>query len=118
MSSTNEPIIQMPEPEFKTPAAEIPQPVTGPVLQPAPPQPAPDFQPSTQPDHVDFANPDTVDRGAEVQRHGTWSKGAGASGPDPHSRIASLNERVSIASSALDDETRGRIAKAESETFP
>jgi len=109
MSTTNEPIIQMPEP---TSIAE-------PVPQPAP-TPLPDAHLSVQPDQtVDFANPDTTDTGASVQRHGTWSKGAGASGPRVRSECtASLNERASIASNALDDETRGRIAKAESETFP
>lgn len=114
MSTTNEPTIQMPEPEFKTPTAEFPQPITEPVPQPAP-TPAPEYQLSAQPDHaVDFAN--SV-KGASVQRHGTWSKGAGASGPGAHSRTASLTERASVASNALDDETKGRIAKAESETF-
>ena len=111
----------MPEPEFKTPTAEFPQPLTEPTeptLQPAPTL-APDTQISVQPDHtVDFANPDTIDKGASVQRHGTWSKGAGASGPRGHSRAASLNDRASAASNALDDETKGRIAKAESAPSP
>jgi hypothetical protein len=116
MSTTNELAIQMPEPEFKTPTAEIPQHITEPVPQPAP-TPAPSAQLSAQHERaVDFANPETVDNGASVQRHGTWSKGAGASGPGAHSHSASLSERVSVASNALDDETRGRIAKAESET--
>ena len=112
MSTTNESIIQMPEP------THIPQPIAEPVPQHAP-TPPPDAPPlSVQPEHtVDFANPDTADTGASVQRHGTWSKGAGASGPRVRSHTASLNERASIASNALDDETRGRIAKAESETF-
>jgi len=113
MSTVNEPIIQMPEP------ADIPQ-STGHVPQPVP-TPPPDVHLSVQHDHaVDFANPDTTDTGASVQRHGTWSKGAGASGPGAHPRphTASLSERASIASNALDDETRGRIAKAESETLP
>jgi len=114
MSTTNELAIQMPEPEFKTPTAEIPQHITEPVPQPAP-TPAPSAQLSAQHERaVDFANPETVDNGgASVQRHGTWSKGAGASGPGAHSHSASLSERVSVASNALDDETRGRIAKAE-----
>jgi hypothetical protein len=115
MSTTDEPIIQMPEPEFKTPTVDIPQPIAELVPQPAP---APDAQLSVQPDRaVDFANPETADKVASVQRHGTWSKGAGTSGPTVHSHMASLSERASIASNALDDETRGRIAKAESETF-
>jgi hypothetical protein len=114
MSTTHEPIIQMPEP------TGIPQSTAEPVPQPAP-TPPPDAHLSVQPvqpdQAVDFANPDTMDTGASVQRHGTWSKGAGASGPRDRSHRTSLSERASIASNALDDETRGRIAKAESETF-
>ena len=112
MSTTNEPIIQMPEP------THIPQPITEPVPQSqSVPTPPPDAHLAVQPDHtIDFANPDTADTGASVQRHGTWSKGAGASGPRVGTHTASLSERASIASNALDDETRGRIVKAESET--
>lgn len=111
MSTTNEPIIQMPEP------THVPQLITEPVPQPAP-TPPPDAHLTVQPDHaIDFANPDTTDTGASVQRHGTWSKGAGASGPRGRSHATSLSERASIASNTLDDETKGRIAKAESETF-
>lgn len=123
MSTTNEPTIQMPEPEFKTPTAEFPQPISEPIPQPAHAHaPTPPHTPeihTVQPEHaVDFVDQDTTDKGASVQRHGTWSKGAGASGPGAHSsRAASLNERVSVASNALDDETRGRIAKSESEPF-